>query len=331
MKRANKFTFSKNWLVLMNDMKIDTNDVLVHARLPADLFNQPEIILSPAEYFQLWQGLEDAAGDREFGLLLAERLSVEAFDPAIFACICSPDLNTALERLRYYKPLIGPMVLDIYVSPEDTRLEIECYGHKGEIPRSLGIAELIFFTQLARLATRKHIVPLSVQLPALPENIAPYVEYFGCTPSTGSGLGICFSAQDAKRPFMTSNAAMWDFFEGHLNQRLKDLDSSASTVERVKAVLLEALPVGESAMDQVAAKLAMSKRTLQRKLTSEAETFQSVLQQTRGELADHYLLKSSLSLGEISFMLGFQEPNSFIRAYSNWKGISPGQIRNRLQ
>ena len=202
---------------------------------------------------------------------------------------------------------------------------------KATYPAQLGIAELVFFTQLARLAARRRIVPLSVQLPELPANLAPYADYFGCTPTVGSGIEVRFDARDAKRPFLTSNAAMWDFFEGLLSQRLKDLDASASTAERVSAVLLESLPAGKSSMEQVAAKLAMSKRTLQRKLTSEAETYQSVLQQTRGKLADHYLTKSRLSLGEISFMLGFQEPNSFIRAYSSWKGVSPGQFRERLQ
>ena len=64
----------------------------------------------------------------------------------------------------------------------------------------------------------------------------------------------------------------------------------------------------------------MSKRTLQRKLTSEAESFQSVLQSVRAELADHYLESSKMSLGEIAFLIGFRESNSFIRAYSTWKG-----------
>ncbi len=270
------------------------------------------------------------AGEQEIGLLLAEKLSVETFDPAIFACICSKDLNTALERLRIYKPLIVPMNLEVEISPKKTRLQVDCYGFEETIPLSVGISELAFFTQLARLATRQRIMPLSVKLPKLPSDIKPYTEYFGCTPIEGEAIEIQFDAQDARKPFLTSNAAMWVFFEGELNQRLKDLDESANTVERVSAVLLEALPAGESTMGHVAAKLAMSKRTLQRKLTSEAETFQSVLQKTRGKLADHYLTKSHLSLGEISFLLGFQEPNSFIRAYSSWKGLSPGQFREGL-
>ena len=91
---------------------------------------------------------------------------------------------------------------------------------------------------------------------------------------------------------------MWDFFESKLNQNLANLEANATTVERVRAVLLEAIPSGDCSIERVASDLAMSKRTLQRKLTAEADSFQSILQNVRSELADHYLEKSKLSLGK---------------------------------
>ncbi|WED21150.1 AraC family transcriptional regulator [Vibrio sp. JC009] len=327
MKRANKFVISPTWKLLLSDMQIDINAVLANARLPADLFNRPNPTLSPVEYFQLWYGIDKAAGERQLPLLLARHMTVESFDAPIFASICSQDLNTAVSRLREYKPLIGPMILDIEETEKETRLEISCYGHQGPLPASLSLSEMVFFTQLARLATREPITPLAVELPELPENTEEFESYFGCKLEPGKQVAIRFSAEDARKPFMTQNAAMWEFFESKLNQKLADMTSSANTVDRVRAVLLEALPGGQSTIEHVAEKLAMSKRTLQRKLTAEAETYQSVLQSVRAELADHYLEKSSMSLGEISFLLGFSESNSFIRAYSSWKGISPGNYR----
>ncbi|MCG7965684.1 MAG: AraC family transcriptional regulator [Candidatus Thiodiazotropha taylori] len=331
MKRASNFVISPSWAILFKDMQVDMSAVLKHANLPADLFIREDASLTPAQYYQFWRSLEVIVGEQNVALLLAKHLSVESFDPAIFACICSPDLNTALNRLKDYKPLIGPMVLTVNISSRQTRLSIDCYGYEENMPSSLGITELVFFTQLARIATRTEIRPLAVQLPILPEELQPYEDYFGCRLKPAKEVVISFSAKDAAMPFLTSNAAIWSFFEGKLNQRLKDLDASASFTERVRSVLLEALPSGDSSIESVAQRLAMSKRTLQRKLTDEAETYQSVLQNVRSELADHYLKKSHLSLGEISFMLGFQETNSFIRAYSSWKGVSPGLFRERFQ
>lgn len=330
MKRANKFVVSPTWQLMLRDMQIDPSEVLIHANLPADLFNREVAYLSPAKYFQLWRGIDRAAGEREVALLLAESFKAEAFDAPIFASFCSPNFNTAVKRLSNYKPLIGPMLLDVDQGKSATRLTIDCYGHEEGVPPSLAMAELVFFTQLIRLATREQVAPMSVSLPELPGELAPYKQYFGCEITLSPDVRIRFSAEDASRPFLTSNASMWEFFEGKLNQKLADLDVAASISDRVRAVLLEGLPSGENSAEFVADKLAMSKRTLQRKLADEAETFQSILVSVRADLADHYLEKSQMSLGEISFLLGFQESNSFIRAYRSWRGVSPGQYREQL-
>lgn len=330
MKRAKKFSFSPSWKLLLSDMGIDPLAVLKHAKLPDDLFSRQHFTLTPNEYYRLWEGIETASGEKEAPLLLAKHMTVEAFDPPIFASICSPNLNTALQRLSQYKPLIGPMMSDVEVNSKHTSITVNCYGYDAEIPKYLGVSELIFFTQLARLATRENIKPIAIELPLLPNNREDYEAYFGCELTHSERIKITFSAKDAALPFLTENVSMWAFFEDSLNKKLVDLDSEASTSERVKAALLESLPSGESSIEGIASKLAMSKRTLQRKLTHEAESFQNLLQEVRGELADHYLEKSTLSLGEISFLLGFKEANSFIRAYSNWKGVSPGIYREQV-
>ena len=219
------------------------------------------------------------------------------------------------------------MKLQVEITSKQTCVQIEYYGANQNLPGILGVTEFVFFTQLARMATRHKIEPKRIYVPELPRQLDALEEYFGCPLIQSKNLSMSFDAVDARMPFLTANMAMWNFFEGNLKQRLKDLDASASTVERVKALLLETLPAGESSVEFIADRLAMSKRTLQRKLTAEAETYQSVLHSVRSELADHYLNNSNLSLGEISFMLGFQEPNSFIRAYSHWHGVSPGRMR----
>lgn len=239
MKRASRFTLSPLWKVLLNDMQIDHQAVLAFAGLPRDLFNRENATLAPHEYFQLWEGVEQAGGDKEVPLLFAQHLSVEAFDAPLFAAICSPDLNAALSRLSQYKPLIGPMMSEVETTDDYTQITVRCYGYRQALPKSLGLMETIFFTQLARLATRETIKPMIIELQVLPNNIKQYQDYFGCTVRQGEEVRIRFSAQDASRAFLTSNAAMWEFFESKLNRKLSDLDAHATTSQRVKAVLLE--------------------------------------------------------------------------------------------
>ena len=98
-----------------SDMGISPAHVLALAELPADLFSRKDARLTPSEYFRLWHGLEQAAGAEELPLKTGRVISVEAFSPPIFASLCSPNLNTALQRLAAYKRLIGPIRMTVKI------------------------------------------------------------------------------------------------------------------------------------------------------------------------------------------------------------------------
>ncbi len=327
VKQATRFSVQMSWKLLILDMGYNPADVLACSRLPGDLFARKGATLSVGDYFNLWRGLEQVVGADELPLKLGRAMSVEAFDPAMFACLCSPDLNTALQRLAHYKRLVGPLTMDVAISAKETQVTLTCYGHTAPIARSLGVAELVFFTQLARLATRERIVPLAASTPDLPGNGSLINDFFGCPLLSSACIQIHFSALDAARPFLTENLAMWEAFEPSLHQRLSALDDQARMSERVRAVLLEMLPAGLSSVDEVAQRLALSRRSLQRHLGDEGVSFKEVLGNVRQALAQHYLANSTISPGEISWLLGFQESNSFARAFRGWTGKTPGAYR----
>jgi AraC-like DNA-binding protein len=71
----------------------------------------------------------------------------------------------------------------------------------------------------------------------------------------------------------------------------------------------------------------MSERSLQRKLTEEGVTFQSLVSTTRHQLALEYLADPAHSLIEIAYMLGYEDQNSFFRAFRQWEGRTPSDWR----
>lgn len=71
----------------------------------------------------------------------------------------------------------------------------------------------------------------------------------------------------------------------------------------------------------------MSTRTLQRRLTDEGITFQQLVEETRRELARSYLQHSTIELNETAYLLGYEDTNSFYRAFNGWEGMSPGEWR----
>jgi AraC-like DNA-binding protein len=189
----------------------------------------------------------------------------------------------------------------------------------------------VFFAQLARIATRTRICPLKVKSPQALEPKDEFAEYFGVTVQRGSRPLIAFKAADAEQPFLTANEEMWKSFEPHLRKKLSELDESATTTDRVRAALLELLPSGSASMEAVSQRLGTSTRTLQRRLSQESKSFQTVLNKTREDLARHYLKASDMTGAEISFLLGFEDPNSFFRAFHSWTGETPEQTRTGMR
>jgi AraC-like DNA-binding protein len=321
-------TYSVNpgWALLLTDMGLQPGNVLRRAGLPGDLFSRETPRLTPEQYYGMWRALEAEVSGAYLPVLVARSLSIEAFDPPLFAATCSRDLNAAAERIARYKPLICPMKL--LVEQTATATTLRCvWPHAAPPPPVLVATELLFWVALVRLATRHEIRPLRAVTPEPPAEMEPYAAYLGVPIERGADHAVVFSADDAARPFLTANEGMWSYFEPELRRRLSELEVGAALTDRVKAALLELLPAGEGTMDGVARKLAVSTRTLQRKLRVEATTFGVLLAEVRESLARHYLSTSRMPAAEISFLLGYGDPNSFFRAFHAWTGQTPETVR----
>jgi AraC-like DNA-binding protein len=331
MIQATKFVVDPGWRIILKDIGVNENEVLKRAELPRDLFTRKNASLSTDEYFRLWKGIDASLKDPTFPLRIGQMISTESFSPPIFASLSSPNLNVAMKRLSHYKQLIGPMTLNVKQITNATTITIDCLFADNPLPDSLIATELVYLVHLVRLATRERINPISVYSSTLWLNRDDYAEYFGVSPVKGKHHRLTFSAQDAVRPFLTENEKMWALFEPELRKRLTEIDAEASFASRVRCCLFELLPSGLSSTEDVAKKLAVSKRTLQRNLNHENTSFQQELNKTREKLARHYLANSTLPSAQISFLLGFDDPNSFVRAFRSWTGETPKKIRAEIR
>ncbi len=103
---------------------------------------------------------------------------------------------------------------------------------------------------------------------------------------------------------------MWDYFKPELTKRLSELSVDDSTSARVRSILTELLPSGEFTIDDA--------------------TFQKQLNSTREVLALNYLQNTDMTTSDIAYLLGYQEFNSFLRAFSIWKGMSISEYREKM-
>jgi AraC-like DNA-binding protein len=322
-----RFVVDLGWRALLRDLGVSEQDLLRHARLPLDLFSRAAPALSSEEYFRLYDSLGQLVGDPAFPLRIGQAVSVEVFSPPLFACFCSPHLNAALQRLAQYKPLIGPVTLEVAIGERETVAALGGLAAGLPPPASFIAAELVFLVQMARLATRERLVPARVTVPAPLVEPERYGAFFGTDVRPGSAASVVFHAEDAGKPFLTASESMWSVFEPELRTRLAGLRREDGCRERVRACLMESLAAGHGSMAEVADRLAVSTRTLQRRLREEGTSFQHELNRLREELAHHYLVQTHHSSAEISFLLGYDDPNSFIRAFHGWTGLTPERSR----
>ncbi len=126
-------------------------------------------------------------------------------------------------------------------------------------------------------------------------------------------------------PFVTYNADLLAAVAPQLEAELREQLAQKTFSEQAKGILKRLLAGQRPGIDDLARELHLSTRTLQRRLTDQGITFQRLLEEARRELAHHYLLHSFRELNETAYLLGYEDANSFFRAFHHWEGITPGQ------
>lgn len=313
--------------VLLREVGIDRRAVLRRARLSAEFLGPESRRVSVTDYFALIEAIEAEAGDPALALRMAMASSPELFSPPVFAALCSTNLTSAVSRLATHKRLVAPM--RILWKEARHGLEVSWRWDDATLrpPRLLVEYELVFFVVLARIGTRHPVTPLRVGCPHGLTAATAFTEFFGVQPELDRGPKLVFSSDDASRPFVTANESLWRSFQPEL-QRLRE-EADGPTSDRVRAAILECLPSGEVSIDAAAQRMRVSRRTLQRRLSEDGLTFRDLVREVREVLAEHYVKTTALPYAEVSFLLGFEEPTSFFRAFREWTGATPEAVRAR--
>jgi AraC-like DNA-binding protein len=325
------YSLDPTWRTLLKELGVAPADVLRRAELPEDSFERLSVRLTPAEYYRLWDAVEAAFGDPLFPLRLCQAVTTDSFTPLVFAALCCPHLLAAAERVSRYKALLAPERVDITEHGGLVTFDLRWTDAPPSPPVSLVMKELLVAVRLARLGTREHVCPVEVTTDTLPSPLEPYETFLGAALRQGPRHQITFTVADATRPFLTSDEGMWAAFEPGLRQRLAELEAHSTTTVRVRAALLEALPSGHGTLEEVGRRLALSKRTLQRRIEAEGTSFQRILSEIRETVARHYLEATALPVAQIALLVGYDEPNSFARAFKTWTGSTPDTVRRRRE
>jgi AraC-like DNA-binding protein len=181
---------------------------------------------------------------------------------------------------------------------------------------------------LGQRGTGRAIRPKRIEFQRAPKHRDIYEAHFHCPVKFKAAQNaIVFSKSDIELHFVTYNADLLATVAPQLEAELSEQLAQKNLKEQAKGILKQLLAGQRPGIQDLARELHLSTRTLQRRLTEQGITFQQVLDEARRELAHHYLLHSSRELNETAYLLGYEDANSFFRAFHQWEGISPGHWR----
>ena len=130
----------------------------------------------------------------------------------------------------------------------------------------------------------------------------------------------------------TSNRATMQQFEQQLERQIRDLQHEPAFTRQIQSLIEQLLRTGRSLqIDDVAAQLNVSARTLSRRLHEEGNTFKELVHEARINYAEFLLLNSSKTVSQVGYAAGFTNDSAFSRAFRKTKGISPTELRRRRQ
>lgn len=302
--------------------------VLRHAGLPIGLFEQERILLSTEEMFALYGAIFEVSGDPAIGLKLGTEERMERYSPIAIAALYTRSFRDALQRMARYKQLTCPEEIKITERGDECAVQFLWLLADRPEPATLVDACFASIVAIGGRGTGRTVHPKRLEFQRPESHRKMYESYFRCPVKFGARHNVLvFTRADVDQPFLTHNAELLALVAPQLEAELSRHLAQKTLTDQVKGLLKKLLAGQRPTLRDVARELRLSTRTLQRRLAAERAKFQQLVEDARRELAQHYLLHSSLELNETAYLLGYEDANSFFRAFHQWEGTSPGEWR----
>ena len=307
---------------------LDVDAILRRARLPRSRFSVPKPRGTTAEFFALWRAVEQESDDAGLGLRIGVEVLPDEENVVSLVAMHSTTLGEGLHKLARFKRLVCPEKISIDVEGGEARLRFEWLLADGAPPPLL--TDIIFagITNLAQRGTRTSLRPRRLEFMRRRANEAMLRRHFRCELRFDAPHDLLVFDEEAfALPMVHRNAQLLAVLMPGLERAVEQDERERTLVDDVRMTLSERMSGDRPAAATVAKSLGMSTRTMQRRLGELGTTYQNVLDDVRQRSARQLLANTDLGIGEVAFLLGFEEVNSFTRAFQTWEGSTPARWR----
>jgi len=293
------------------------------------IIHDPHALIARPKSDALMRALAERIPDPAFGLQAGRCWHPSNLGTLGYAWLSSSTLRSGLKRLvRYWRIVIA----DVAVRLDETPQGIEFVhtppaldDHADAIRDDIVMA---IVCDMCRTNFGPAFTPRSVAFrhPA-PADPKPYEALFGCPVAFGADANrLVIGLADADHPLPTGNRNLAAAHDRILIEQLARLDKG-NVVARFRASLLERMTSGEFSEEDIARDLHMSRRSMQRRLAEADAGYQSLVDDTRRDMALRYIEDPAKSATDITFLLGYSQQSVFTRAFRRWTGMTPSGYR----
>lgn len=317
------------------DDSLDKGALLASVGIDPDSAVDPSLMVPDTDYYALLETIAHSDPNAT-GLPLRVGASMRCDEYGAFGLAWKSALNLrgSYERAeRYARVLTNVSSYQVQNAEDGACLQLH---REGE--RRLGL-------RLSNEATIASIVAISEEVSTdgfqsqaiyfrhrAPQSTVAHERHFGCPVHFGAEMdALLVSRSVLERPNRLGDRSISKFFDTHLEEELSKHNDSASLEHRVRIQISQALSQGVPKISDVAGCLAMSGRTLQRRLSDRGHSFQTLVDESRRELARRLLKETEFPLAEVAFLTGFSEQSAFNRAFKRWAGQTPRSFRIQVK
>jgi AraC-like DNA-binding protein len=310
---------------------VETRDLLNGLGLDPDGAVDPALLISSSDYYDFFAALAERDPN---GLLLPLRIGAsmrtDEYGAFGLAWKSAPDLRGSMLRSERYGQVLGSA--EVYSLDETAEGLFFCLDKAGDRRPGMLLsneASLSAVDVICREVTTADFRPLAIYFKHAPRgDIAIYEDHFGCPVLFETGRdALQLREDDIDAPNKVGDETIASFFDRHLERELAMIEREAGLEHDVRRAVADVLSEGVPTLSHIASKLGIGARTLQRRLSDQGHSFQSVVDAARKDLARRLLHETAYSLAEVAFLTGFSEQSAFTRAFKRWAGQTPRSYR----
>ena len=295
----------------------------------------PKLMISDADYYKL---CERVAREDDHGPSITIRVgsTMRCDDYGAFGLAWKSAINlrgSYARAERFARVLTSVSLYELRSEGGNNYMMLHRDGERSLGLRLSNEQTITAVTQISREVCQVAFSPDAVHFKhKAPKDISRHEEYFGCPVVFESDRdALQVSDEMLQTPNRLGDPRISEFFDTHLEKEVSELDDNTGLGQQVRIQISQTLSEGVPTISEIATRLGLSARTLQRRLAERGFSYQDLVDAARRELSERLLLGTEYSLAEIAFLTGFSEQSAFTRAFKRWSGQTPRSYRLKSQ